>query len=219
MPETQFNYDVQYKWGIVNIAIGRGVATVSIDNDLLHGTLDGKSIPWEGRVFSIGDVLKASMSPKSQHNQYINGTYRKPKVGTVSNPDNPSSYRNLLGEGELNASAETMEAVSVTANMLGLFYFAKTIDFETLNPGDELEIDVINPDGHNATEQMLIRYEGRGNSKSGAPEEVYEIVFNYSYGGQYTRYPVKCEISTQNLVPVYFGADLKIGHVDMFLAQ
>lgn len=219
MPTTEFNYDVQYKWGVIDVAIGHGVANVTIDNDQLHGTLNGQTIPWEGRIFSIGDELTAAMSPTSQNNQYINGVYRKPKAGEDEDPNDPANYKSILGEGELNASPETMEAVSVTANMIGMFYFAKAIDFESLSPGDQVEIEIINPEGQNAADHMLITYRGKGDSKAGMPQEVYEVLFNYSLGGQYTDYPVICEISTDQLVPIYFGADLKIGHVDMYLTD
>ncbi len=78
---------------------------------------------------------------------------------------------------------------------------------------------IINPEGQNAAGHMMITCRGKGNSKAGMPQEVYEIQFNYSLDGQYTAYPVICEISTDQLVPVYLGADLRIGHVDMYLTD
>lgn len=217
MPQTQLNYKVQYRWGIIDVAIGQGIATISIDNDNLQGTLAGESIPWEGRVFSIGDTLTAVMSPTVQQNQFITGWYRKPKTGQNVDIDNPAHYRTIQGQGSLNASPETMEAVTITANMIGLFYYAKSIDFATMNPGEIVEIDITNQDG--SPEKLQITYNGNGQSTSGANQEVYDITFNYTYQGEYTNYPVKCEISTAEKLPVYFGADLKIGHVDMYLAQ
>lgn len=215
MPETTFEYSVQYKWGFIDVAIGNAVAHVSINNDNLSGTLAGHSIPWEGRIFSVGDTIQANMTPTTQTNTYINGWYRKPHVDQTVDTNNPANYRTIQGQGTLNASGSTIEAITITAQMIGLFYYAQVLDFDSMSPGDKTTINITSQGL--SPETLVITYNGI-NQEHGTPtDQVYDITFEYSYNGEMSNYPVECKISTTDRVPVYFAADLKIGHVDMYL--
>lgn len=214
LPETKLEYSVQYKWGIIDVAIGTAVANISIDDNQLHGTIAGHSIPWEGRIFSVGDTVRASMSPNLQVNHYINGWYRKPEVNSHVDTNSPENYRTIQDQGTLNCSSSTIEAITITAQMIGIFYYAQEIDFANMTAGDTRTI-TIDSEGL-SQEKCVITYDGKGLVGS---RETYNITFEYSYGGEMSNYPVKCEIAVDNRIPIYFGADIKIGHVDMFLNE
>ncbi len=217
LPETKLEYSVQYKWGFIDVAIGTAVANISIENNYLQGTLAGHSIPWEGRIFSVGDTVRATMSPTTQINHYINGWYRKPHVNEQVNVNAPANYRTILGQGSLNCSGNTIEAITITAQMIGMFYYAQEIDFDTMSPGESRTIQI--ESDKLAPERLVITYKGKGQVAGTSHSEVYRITFEYSYGGEMSNYPVECEIATDNRIPIYFGADIKIGHVDMFLNE
>ncbi len=214
MPETQLDYSVQYKWGFIDVAIGNAVANVAINDDVLSGTLAGHSIPWEGRIFSVGDTVKAVMTPTTQTNDYINGWYRKPHANETVDTNSPANYRSILGQGDLNCDGNTLEAITITAQMLGMFYYAQELDFDAMSPGEKHEIEI---DSNGLSpEKLVITYNGKGLVGS---RDIYHIDFEYSYGGEMSNYPVACQIAADTRIPIYFGADIKIGHVDMFLNE
>ncbi len=130
IPYQEIPYNVHYHWGIVDVTIGHGKVTLSSQGDQFNATLDGNTIPWEGRIFCVSDTLNATMSPGTPYSRetvsYENGWYLKPKVmeyrsdGFVAS--NPANYKNIAGQGQLNSDAHTMEAVIVTADMIRMFY-------------------------------------------------------------------------------------------------
>lgn len=227
IPFQETHYDVHYHWGPVKVNIGRADITFQApDGRNYYATLDGNTIPWEGRVYCISDTLRAVINPStgnpSENIQYINGWYMKPKVMEFYSHDfdarNPACYKNILGQGELSADGSTMEAIDVTANMLSLFYFYRTIDFEAMQPGDVVTIPIHNPD--TGDEQVRITYNGKCQfSADGMPYAAYDTVFEFSYHGAMSGYPVDCIISASSRIPLCFSASLPIGHVEMIYKQ
>ncbi len=55
------------------------------------------------------------------------------------NASNPANYKNIKDQGYLNADGQTMEAVTVTADMLGLFYYFYEIDFDSMSGACKLQ--------------------------------------------------------------------------------
>ena len=222
IPYQEIPYNVHYHWGFVNVMIGHGRVTISSQGDQLSATLDGSTIPWEGRVFCVNDELRATMTPGSPLSHetvtYENGVYLKPRVteyrsGTF-NPSDPANYKNIYGGGELNADGQTMEAVKITADMLGMFYYFHEIDFESMSPGQQITIPITVAGGMNQT--VVVTYNGRSTCYAGGVNfPTYSTTFEYSYNGAMSGYPVRAEVATQSRIPVLLSASLPIGQVEM----
>lgn len=217
IPYSEYNYDVHYHWGMVNVAIGHGVATVQKTGNSFTGTLDGNSIPWNGRVYCVSDTLRASLTPTSESIEYVNGWYMKPKTsvyrGGTFNPSSPSSYKNIKGEGTLDAGSETMEAVAILADMTALYYYFRVIDFPSMRDGESIVIPIQSPSGAG---KVVVTYNGMSAMNAGGSSyHTYQATFEYSYEGRMSGYPVKTEISADSRIPLKFSASLPIGHVEM----
>lgn len=216
IPYQELPYKVHYHWGLIDIAIGHGKVTLSSEGNQFNATLDGNSIPWEGRIFCVSDTLNATMSPDTPYSHeivnYENGWYLKPKVMEyrregfdASNPDN---YKNIAGQGELSADPQTMEAVTITADMLGMFYYFHEIDFENMSPGQQITIPITG--GYSGS--VTVTYNGK--STYGC-FMTYSASFEYEYEGADCGYKVHAEVSRNDRIPVLLSADLAIGHVEM----
>lgn len=225
IPYQELTYDVHYHWGLVNINIAHGVVKMQTDGDNFTATLDGNSIPWEGRVFCISDTLKTTMAPTSGLSRetitYENGWYLKPKVTEFRskgfNPNNPANYKNIKGEGELNADANTMEAVTVTTDMLGMFYYFKEIDFESMSPGQKITIPIAVKGG--SPKEVAVTYEGKSSYQIGSTTyRTYKTLFEFSFNGSLCGYPVTAEVGVNDRLPLLLGASLPIGKVEMIYA-
>lgn len=206
----EHHYTVNWKWGIINMNAAQARVNVSCNDGRLTGTLAGHSVPWEGRVYTVTDTLRADVKPDSQSIGYVNGWYRKPRVNKSMLPQNPKSYLTIQGQGELDGSAATMEAVAVTANMLSMFYYARCIDFGSLKAGEVIDIPITGEG--NAPDSLRIIY-------NGLDDDGYSVTFTYDISGAPDSYKVDCLINPVTRLPEMFSSNIRIGHVSMTLEK
>lgn len=216
IPYQELPYSVHYHWGLVDVNIGHGKVTLSSQGDQFNATLDGNTIPWEGRIFCVSDTLNATMTPGSPYSRetvdYENGWYLKPKVmeyrsdGFVAS--NPANFKNIAGQGQLDADAQTMEAVTVTADMLGMFYYFHELDFDSMSAGQQVTI----PISGGYSDAVTVTYNGPSDFGSCS---TYSVSFEYSYQGASSGYPVQAQVDRGSRIPILLSAQLSIGHVEM----
>ena len=214
LPYQELSYDVHYHWGLVDVNIGHGKVTLSAQGDQFNATLDGNTIPWEGRVFCVSDTLNAVMDPglSGERVTFENGWYLKPKVMEYRSEgfraSDPANYKNIAGQGSLDADPQTMEAVTVTADMLGMFYYFHEMDFGSMSPGQQVTI----PISGGYARSVTVTYNGQ--SSYGA-YPTYSASFEYTYDGASSGYPVQAQVDRTSRIPVSLSAELPIGHVEM----
>ena len=223
IPYTESPYNVNYPWGIIDVMIAHGFVKIQSDGEKFHGTLDGTSIPWEGHIILVSDTLNFNILPgngiSKEKVAYQSGWYRHPKVSYFHssgyNSADPAIYKNIAGGGEYNASKSSMEAITVTSDMLGMFYYAKEINFAGMQPGQHVVIPI---DGKYAQE-VVVTYEGNGTyTAEGKTYNTYNCRFEYTYGGQLSGYQVEMKIGQDNRLPLYISASLPVGRVEMLYA-
>ncbi|MDE7413726.1 MAG: DUF3108 domain-containing protein [Muribaculaceae bacterium] len=221
LPYQEIPYDVNYRWGLVDVNIAHGRVTLYTEGDRFVATLDGSSIPWEGRIFCISDQLNARMEPSNGLSRevvtYENGWYRKPRVAEYRsgeyNPNDPANFKNIKGEGSLDADAATMEAVNVTADMLGMFYYFHEINFDAMSPGT-FTIPITVEGGYD--QRVSVTYNGKSTyTVGGVTYPTYSVSFEYSYHGAMSGYPVEAQVSASSRIPLLLSADLPVGHIEM----
>lgn len=213
IPYQEIPYEVHYQWGLIDVMIAHGKATIATDGNNFSATLDGNSIPWEGRVFCVSDTLQAVMTPQpgglsAEEVTYQNGWYLKPKVtqfrSEAFSPTDPANYKNIHGQGTLDASGETMEAITVTSDMLGLFYYFHEIDFGSMQPGQTINI----PISGGFARSVAVTFNGTEGGN-------YDVTFQYTYEGAPSGYPVHAQVSAATRIPANISASLPVGHVTM----
>lgn len=216
IPSQEIHYNVNYHWGLIDVMIARGVVNVECDGTRFNGTLDGTSIPWEGKIICVSDTLCADMAGVNETVVYQNGWYRHTPVSLFRsasyNPDDPAYFKNIAGGGEYDASDDSMEAITVTSDMLSMYYFSHAINFSELKPGDQVKIYINGP----YSRELVINYQGQGvYNAAGSTYPTYNCSFQYSYGGSLSGYPVECKIAANSRIPLYLSASLPVGHVEM----
>ena len=224
IPWQKINYDVNYKWGIIDVNIAKGDVTLQSDYSGFRGTLDGVSISWEGHIICVSDTLQASFSGAgtafAERVGYQAGWYRRPSVSLYQSRDYdaaaPAIYRNIAGQGAYDASDDSMEAITVTSDMLGMYYLAHAIDFDALRPGEQVRVDI----SGGYSREAVITYRGRQPySCSAGNFEVYECTFEYGYDGRMSGFPVECKIGVDSRIPLFLCADLPVGRVEMLYTR
>lgn len=220
IPREEICYDVKYHWGLIDVMIARGMVTAESDGNSFYGTLNGTSIPWEGHIICVSDTLRADMGAYGrdlgESVRYQSGWYRHPSISTFRSnsydPADPAIYKNIAGRGDYNASRNSMEAITVTSDMIGMYYFSHAIDFSKMQPGQRIVIPI--EGGY--SRELTITYTGQGMySYNGDNYRTYDCTFEYSYDGAMSGYPVECKIGVDNQIPLYLAASLPVGHVEM----
>lgn len=220
IPLTEIPYNVNYHWGIINVNIAHGIVTIKSDGDNFYGTLDGVSIPWEGHVILVSDTLDFNIAPAEGLSRelvnYQAGWYRRPKTryfkGKNYDPANPDIYKNIAGKGNYNASDDSMEAITVTSDMLGMYYYANEIDFANMNEGETVTIPI---EGTYA-QKVVVTYLGEGTYQDeDKTYPTYNCQFEYTYDGKMSGYEVMMKVGKENKIPMMISASLPVGKVEM----
>lgn len=223
IPFQEVNYEAHYHCGLINVMIAHARVTLSKEGENFNATFNGNTIPWGGRVYCVSDTLSALFTPGKPYSRetvtYVNGWYMKPHENVFASSfdrSNPANYKNIKGQGDLSASDKTMEAIHISAFMLGLFEYYREIDFENMKAGDRIVIPVAVEGG--AGESVTITYNGKSSAESGGfRHQTYSTVFEFTYGGVPSGYPVNTEVSVDSRLPVVMSTDLAIGKVELFL--
>ncbi|MCH5235349.1 MAG: DUF3108 domain-containing protein [Muribaculaceae bacterium] len=217
---TVIPYNVNYHWGIIDVNIAHGTVKYESDGTNFHGTLDGVSIPWEGHVIVVSDTLKAQFLPGEKYSRekidYQSGWYRRPKAKYFRSNDydaaNPANYKNIAGEGQYDASNASMEAITITSDMIAMYYYAREIDFESLQPNQQITIPI---EGVYAQE-VVITYLGKGSYEiENVTYPTYNCMFEYNYKQKMSGYPVQMRIHQTDRIPVFLSASIPVGKVEM----
>lgn len=220
IPHTVIPYNVNYHWGIIDVNIAHGTVKYQSDGTNFHGTLDGVSIPWEGHVIIVADTLDAQMLPGEKFSKekinYQSGWYRRPKAKYYRSNDydasNPENYRNIAGGGQYSASSNSMEAITITSDMIGMYYYANEIDFKDLQPNQKIVIPI---EGVYAQE-LVITYQGKGSYEvENTVYPTYNVMFEYNYNGSMSGYPVAMRIDQKTRLPIFLSASIPVGRIEM----
>ena len=222
IPFTEIPYNVKYHWGLIDVMIARGNVKVQSDGTRFHGTLDGTSIPWEGNIICVSDTLTADMRADGSLGEnvlYQSGWYRRPHVSqfrsNTYDPADPAIYKNIAGQGEYSASGDSMEAITITSDILGMFYWARVLNFEAFEPGQQISIPISGPYSRGVT----ITYKGKGiYNNDGNTYPTYDCAVEYAYGGGPSGYQVECKFAASDRVPLQRSASLPLGEVEMLYA-
>ncbi len=201
----EYTYSVDWHWGFVDIHAGDVTISIDADENGINGAVAGQSVPIRGDVMSITDTIDADLTLDRAEINYIDGVYsRHPKNEWSDN------YRNIHGQGRLDASDETMEAVNITAMLPGFFYYAQQMDFDQMQEGDQISVPLAG-DGEDG--RMLITYHGTEESDYG---QAYSLTLIFDIGDA-AQYPISCLVSTADRSPLTFSTTLRIGEVQMAL--
>ncbi len=214
-------YKFDYHWGFINKTAAHGTVTLDDDGDTFTATLNGHTIPWGGREYTVSDTLRMTATRGADGRDVFRETYRagwysKPLIAAIQDgsykPLSPSNYKTISGHGTLSASPQTMEAISISVDMLAMYRIFHSIDFSSLTSGQTVTIPITMPDG--STSYSYVTYKGAA-SYEGTPS--YEVEVLTTYRGSKSNYPVTCQISRDSCVILLMQASIAIGDIRMII--
>lgn len=219
-------YVISYKWGLIHK--DAGTATLSLRNtgDHYDIKLTGMTKPWADNFFQVRDTLSGRV--KKEGFKPLHYTKVAHEDGKYSRDDIAYSYSgNTVGgaakrvkinkKGERTESQKNFTASGETFDMLSVFYFLRTINYETLTSGKVVKATMFSG---SKVEKLTIRCVGKEMLKlrNKSKREAYHIKFKFTTEGQKkSSDDIDAWISTDgNHIPLQVVGSLPVGQVKCY---
>lgn len=221
------NYTITYKWGLIHKDAAKATMRLINSGDAYKITLTAKTLPWADKIFSVRDTLISNISKNNfRVKNYIKTTHEGDRYakdiinfsyGGSAVKGSVKKYRQKKSE-PMSVNSLTHTATGLTFDMLSVFYYLRTLDFENMATNHIHKVNILS--GSHA-EILTIRYAGietiklRNNTKV----QAYKLKFSFTSDGK--------KKSSENMtayiskdgknIPLYLVGKLPIGEVRVYL--
>lgn len=133
-----YRYNVMYSFGFIRKEVGHAVVSIATNGSDFTGVLNGKSINWGGRIYTVRDTLRAVMhctpyTPPvgiTENVRFQIGWYAKPlaaelKMNRLCSPT-PTITATLTDKGGLMRPAKQWKLLKFQATCWLCFTFSGT---------------------------------------------------------------------------------------------
>lgn len=221
------NYRVMYKWGLVNKQAGTVNLSTRRDGDgYFKSVLTAKSAKWADGIYRVRDTLRgtidnATIEPVYYEKISHEGGQFKHDIITYSRSGKTVRahcvrHRQKKSSAPLSTSEIDLEAEGFTLDMLSAFYFMRSIDYESMKPGESQTMNVFSG---KRKEILTITYHGERTIKiKGKEFTSYYITFRFTgEGGKKTSDDMDAWIGTgPDRIPLKLEGKLPVGKVQCF---
>lgn len=221
------NYDVMFKWGLINKKAGNVSISLSDAGDKYHSLLTGASASWADKIFKVRDTLSGRMTKKDMTPLYYEKisheggkhkhdivTYNYSVPGIVK-ADCIRRAFDKDGKMTLDERRE-LEAKGSAIDMLTSFYYMRSLPYEKMVAGQKVSVDIFSG---KRKEILTIHFNGLRSIKIGKNTfPSYYITFTFtSKGGEKTSDDMEAWISTEaDRIPLRLEGKLPVGKVQCF---
>lgn len=222
-------YVITYKWGLIHKDAGEATMSVQNQGDRYRMTLTGKTKPWADKFYQVRDTLvsvvrKEGFKPQSY-------TKIAHEDGKYSRDDIMYSYSgNIVGgkavrhrvskKGEKSSSEKMLTASGQTFDMLSVFYFLRTLDYDAMTQGKEVKASLFSG---SKVELLTVRCVGKEKIKLRNKETVdaWHIKFNFTTEGKKkSSDDINAWLAADgSFVPLEVVGNLPIGQVKCYLVS
>ena len=227
-PNETLNYMISYKWGFIEKDAAN--ATLRLINNPTNCEIEltASTLPWADKIFCVRDTLQSWINPTTlKPIKYIKTTHENGKYGKDvltykynGNEVTGVCNRTKIVDGVKNTSVYKSTVTGNTYDMLSIFYYIRTIDFNKLSPGQTITCNILSG---SSPEKITISNLGTENTTmpDGSTYNCYHIQFTFtSNNGTSVSAPMDTWITTDNLrLPVKLIGTLPIGKVRAFLTS
>lgn len=224
LPNEDLNYVITYKWGFINKDAATAVLSLRNDGGHYYAQLSAQTLPWADKILCVRDTLKSTMLrkgvlPKRYTKIAHEGTrYTDDVVKYEYNGNEVTGYvtrEKSKDGGPVNHSDTVLHATGKTYDMLSIFYYLRTLDFDNMSPGAKLRVNIFS--GSNV-EQMTVNYVAEERIKvNGYKWDTYHVQFTFTRHGVESSSPMDTWISRDEYrIPVKLVGQLTFGKVQAF---
>lgn len=221
LPDEDLNYMIMYKWGLVNKDAASAVLSLRSDGNHYYASLAARTLPWADKIFMVRDTLKSTMLRQGclpevyKKISHEGSRYGKDVVRYERDGNQVTGYAQRWKSkngGPVSMSDTVLHATGRTVDMLSVFYYLRTLDFDAMSPGETVKMDVFSG---RSVEQLAVRYDGIETIKIGKNKwRTYRLSFTFTQNGKVSSDAMETWISTDAArIPVQLEGQLPLGKV------
>lgn len=220
--DESINYNVIYKWGFINKVAGYATMSLRNDGQYYKAAVTARNAPWANNFYMLRDTLYTTMTkgdylPVSYiYIAHEAGKYKK-DVLTFQHSGNTFTAEAVRSKqaapgAPITTSTLHLEAQGMTVDMLSSFYYLRTLDFPSMQPGHKVTVNIFS--GSNK-ELLTITYLGQEEIQvNGTNYSTYKINFTFTRKGVQSSAPISGWITTDvRRIPVQIEGQLPVGKV------
>lgn len=228
LADETLHYVISYKWGMIHK--DAGTASLSLHNrgDRMYTTLTGRTKPWADKIFKVRDTLHSVVErngfrPISYEKiAHENGSFSYDHIAYSYNGDNVTGNirKRRIKKGKSSCSSHTLGAKGLVYDMLSIFYYLRTIDYEDFRKDRIFKATVFSG---SKSETITIRPQGIENvrMRDKSVRRAFKLKFNFtSKGGRKSSDDIECWISDDRYhIPLLLIGSLPVGQVKCYLTE
>lgn len=226
--DESLHYVISYKWGLIHKDAGEATLNLRNHNGHYSLALYARTKPWADKFYEVRDTLlgsirKSDMKALSYSKiSHENGKYGRDDITYSYSGSTVTGecrrYRDK--KGVISQSEKKLQANGPVYDMLSVFYYLRTINYNALSKGTVYKATVFS--GSKA-ETITIRSLGKEEIKlrDKTRREAYHIKFNFTSGGKKkSSDDIDTWISTDSQhIPLYLVGKLPIGEVRAYFLR
>lgn len=222
----KLDYVISYKWGLIHKDAGTATLQLINQGGDYKMVLTGKTKPWADKFYQVRDTLIATV----RKSDFRPLSYSKiaHEDGKYGRDDIAYSYSGVTVRGEAKRvkidkkgnetrSEKVLTATGEVFDMLSVFYYLRTIDYDKLIRGGEVSATVFSG---KKSELLTIRCVGKENIKlrDKSEREAYHIKFRFTTEGKKkSSEDIDAWISTDGAhIPLQVVGSLPVGQVKCY---
>lgn len=224
--DESLHYVISYKWGLIHKDSGEATLKLKNSGNEYLITLTGKTKSWADKFYQVRDTLigrveKNGFQPKSYSKiAHEDGKFSRDDITFFHSGNNVTgkSLRVRVNKkGERQESEKILKASGPTFDMLSIFYYLRTINYETLTGGKPITTTLFSG---TKVETLTIRYIGKEKLKlrNKSEREAYHIKFRFTQEGKKkSSDDLDAWISTDSKhIPLQIVGSLPLGQVKCY---
>lgn len=220
--DESLNYVISYKWGLIHKDAGEATLNLRNKGNKYMISLYGKTKSWADKFYQVRDTLLCTV----EKNGLKPLSYSKiaHEDGKYSRDDITYTYTGgkILGDAkltrekkkEVTVKEKHFEATGPTFDMLSVFYYLRTLDYNKLLAGEKMTATIFSG---TQVEKLTVRCEGKEMIKlrNKSEREAYHIKFSFTRDGQKkSSDDINAWISTDEAhIPLQLVGSLPVGQV------
>ena len=223
------NFEVQYKWGLIQKVAGDVEISKHPKNDGYELKLIASTRPWADRIYKVRDTLMTqTKKEKYKPIRYKSVTHEKDKH-QIDEINYSYSGNNVVGHakrhkvsknGEISEKEVDLEAEGAVYDMMSVYFFLRDINYEKMKPEDSVKATIFSGD---KSEQLTVRCLGKETIKlkDKTEAETWHVQFKFTTkGGKKSSDDINCWITTDpDHIPLLIVGSLPIGQIRVNLVK
>ncbi|MGM9804271.1 MAG: DUF3108 domain-containing protein [Muribaculaceae bacterium] len=225
--KTQFadeslNYDIVYHWGLIWKHAASATLSLNGNGNFYNTALTARTVSWADKMYRVRDTLtcriqKDGLKPQEYIKASHEGKHYGKDVVRYSYADGNAMANCTVERKDKETKQVTLQAVGQAYDMLSVFYYLRSLDYDSLKAGSKIKTTVFSGrKKENLTVTYVKQEDVKLRDKTTHPS--HHITFTFTQDGQKkSSDDIHCWLSTDDLhIPLMIKGSVSVGEVRVY---